>query len=265
MLGYEKPCNNSVEHRLSDEFEESVKAQKKAHAAEVLRDQYNDMSGVNVGRMARTIMRGDNLDSNGRKRKNTFDLVDLVLSTEEYRAYHGMLIESAGTVRAKADDLSDKIENAIQAAEQRLQAGLDNAVTLPDGRKAFLDTETGIAWADDGEQLDAAFTAGIDWQGKTTLQENQKNEQDLETLRGYQGQVEGIILDISDAQNTLDDTKDGGLSRDGMDAIQGRLDGSDNQLDSISAGVDKIMTLPQAPSQIAEQAPLADLSNLPSQ
>ena len=118
-----------------------------------------------------------------------------------------------------------------------MQGILDRAVTLPNGRKAFL-AANGEARTIDGNTLDPVLVAGIDWTGRPTWEEYQTQVQRLQALDDLAGRNAALLNEVGEIQDRLDDndrpTPDEleGIN-DGLSDILGGFDGIEQGLQSL--------------------------------
>lgn len=116
---------------------------------------------------------------------------------------------------------------------------MDRAASLPDGTKVFKNAQGEVVTLD-GEKVDPVLADTIIWKGNEPLHEEAAQSDDLlSRLEGHKARIDGITVDIADGQNTLEDTKNGGLTSQGFDGLQGQLDGFNSDLDSLESEVAK--------------------------
>lgn len=171
-------------------------------------DLQNELSGNEVGRTARFLSpeaRERLLAQRQGKPTKAMNALELALmSNPAYTAAYEGAADETWAAQSKVQSFQDEVEAAIAKTEADIARMVDNAATLPGGSKAFMDKD-GVAWSVDGERIDEALAAGIDWAGKPS-------REDYELLIERQGQLEqyahrGRVMAnrLGENQNRLED------------------------------------------------------------
>lgn len=231
-------------------FNNIVKAQNDADRAQAFADWHNDMAGRETGRMTRTVFNGISGFDASRRDRGKDEILDLVVnSAANYAVRYNDLMDGLKDTRSRAVDLSNRIDRLLDNAQKRYQDGLDKAVTW-DGKKVFLDTETGIAYTEDMEALPEEVTAGIEFAGKTTLQDHQKNKELLNKAEDLDSRSDQTLFNIDGMIGNLKDHEDGGLDGDGFKSIKDGKTKADQEITDIEAETKALENTMSAPSMV---------------
>ncbi|MGJ8671155.1 MAG: hypothetical protein ACSHXK_16850, partial [Oceanococcus sp.] len=140
-------------------------------------DLNNELSGNDVGRTARFLspeVRERLLAQKQGKPSKAMNALEMALmSNPAYAAIHKAAVDETRAAQRTAQAFQDDVEVALAEVRSGIARMLDETVTLPDGRKAFMGKD-GVAWTVDGEHVDDSITAGIDWSGRPTRQDYQE-------------------------------------------------------------------------------------------
>ena len=158
------------------EFNQIAQAQKERAKAQDLEDFNNELQGNEVGRQHRFLSDEafDEIHS-ARTGKKVFEwqALDaggfLLLNNLAYAQLHQQVAENNRAAQARSTDLQNRIGHAAAKLEKQIEATLDQAVTLPDGSKAFIRDDGAVLTAD-GELVDRAIVQGFNWDGRPTYQ-----------------------------------------------------------------------------------------------
>ena len=226
---------------MIDYFNAITRAQTEAQAAQALRDWHNDISGVDVGRMTRTaIPDNDTLNDAKSKRKDDTAL-DIILSSIDYDQMFADTQSRATDARSRGEDIGNRISALQEREDAAMQDILDRAVTMPNGRKAFL-AANGEARTIDGKTLDPALVAGIDWTGRPTWEQYQTQSQRLEALDDLADRNAAFLNEVGGVQDRLDD--DDRPTPDELRALNEQLSGVEDGFDTIETELDKFSASP---------------------
>ncbi len=128
---------------------------------------------------------------------------------------------------------------------------------MPDGRKTFL-SANGIAYAQDGQEIDPALAKGIDWSDRPTWEDHQVQTGRVGKIEGIARENDGLINRIGGIQDGLDDDNRPALNdlerfdKD-LGAIQTEIDGLNTRLNEFetkapSTGIDHDVSVEAIPS-----------------
>ncbi|MGJ8530557.1 MAG: hypothetical protein ACSHYC_00135 [Alphaproteobacteria bacterium] len=140
-------------------------------------DLNNELSGNDVGRTARFLspeVRDRLLAQKQGKPSRAMNALEMALmANPAYAEIHKAAVNETRAAQRTAQAFQDDVDLALSEVRANIASMLDEAVTLPDGRKAFMGKD-GLAWTVDGERVDDAITAGIDWSGRPASDEYQE-------------------------------------------------------------------------------------------
>lgn len=149
-----------------NEFDKIESAAADQRRQQDIDDLNHELSGNDVGRTARFLspeVRERLLAQKQGKPSKTASALEMALmSNPAYAAIHKAAVDETRAAQHNVQAFQDDVEVALSEARADIAHMLDEAVTLPDGRKAFMG-EDGIAWTMESERVDEAITAGIDW------------------------------------------------------------------------------------------------------
>ncbi len=103
---------------------------------------------------------------------------------------------------------------------------------LADGRKAFMD-EDGIAWTIDGEKVDEALAAGINWEGSPSREGYELLLQKKDDLDDYAHRGRVMADRLGENQNRLED-EDNPPTRNELDDIASEAEDLSNEARDLS-------------------------------
>lgn len=219
---------------------------KAAEQNPIERDINNDKMGVEAGQQTR-ISIDDNgyINTRASKDKSRSDLaLDIILSTVEYDKLFTKVDNRAIELRSRGETLQNRIESVLTRENTAMQNLLDNAVTLPNGKKAFLQSN-GEAKTIDGTPIDPALVEGIDWAGRPTWNEYQAQNERVQAVEGIASANDGLLSDIGEVQDRLadedrpnsDELEGFGESLDNINDGFGSLDAQLNEFESVLPNV----------------------------
>lgn len=164
-----------------------------------------EIGGYDNGRIHQ-ILSGDTADAirekrNGKDEKK-LSAFELAMLNAEYAALFHTAENNIDTAQHKATAFDEKVHNAIDEMQQRVEKTLDAAVTLPNGKKAFMNKD-GEVYTVDGERVDQAIVDGIDWTDRPTLEEYQEQLHRLEKLKELAHEGDRLGLHLADLDNEL--------------------------------------------------------------
>jgi hypothetical protein len=197
------------------DFNAIADAQREQKRARDLDDYHNELQGNMTGRMPRflsaeareALIEG----KTGQTSKSSFSALDwLLLNNPEFMlAYEramDALVEAEEVVQTA---LEDAIANAA-GTQRDLDALIDKAMHLPDGRAVFMD-QLGMVRDESGDAIDPALAATLEWQGHEPSYEDYAeafdtdNKADATVLTIRQDQAElGDIREQLDATRTVE-------------------------------------------------------------
>lgn len=152
-----------------DEFGaiESAAAEKRGQQSRD--DLASELRGDEVGRIGRFLSEDARQEliarRDGKPSKFQSALELALAANATYAAIHAAAVDETQAAQRTAQAFQDDFEVALSKVRSDIGQILDEAVTLPDGRKAFM-YEDGVARTVDGEPVDSALVEGIDWSGR---------------------------------------------------------------------------------------------------
>lgn len=231
-------------------------------------DLQRELSGVDVGRIPRflspemrdAIHEAKTGQSQFGMKLST--LVSLLMSDPEYARMYEAAVDENRAARNKHSAFEDRLEQSILRAREDVDHSIEQAVMLPDGRKAHLDKD-GIAWTIDNERIDKAITEGIDWAGHETRESHLAKVERLATLEELEQQSNGLGLRLGEIADALDD-EDTPPSKDELKAFREEQDEIIKQIDELDQSVHKALSSP-TPDQGFQSnlSALTELGSLP--
>lgn len=191
-----------------NEFDKIENAAADRRRQQDIDDLNNELSGNDVGRTARFLSpeARDRLlaKKQGKPSKAMNALEMALMSNPAYAAIHKAAVDETRAAQRTADAFQDDVDMALSEVQTDMARMLDEAVTLPDGRKAFRGKD-GVAWTVGGERVDEAITAGIDWSGRPTSQDYQELLDREETLGNASHQGRQLSNRLGEIHNELND------------------------------------------------------------
>lgn len=196
------------------EFDEIENAAAEKRRAQDFDDLQNELSGNNVGRIARFLSPEAHallMKKRNGKQSAAMTALELALMNDPYYAeiYSNAMVKLADYETATERALV-KLEVKLTKAETNIENTLDHAATLPDGRKVFRDAD-GQVWDQHETKIDGKAAASIEWQGsepsyEAYLEQKQK-VQGLKTsihkVRVYQTDVLGTLREKFDPNHPM--------------------------------------------------------------
>lgn len=191
-----------------NEFDKIENAAADKRRQQDIDDLNNERSGNEVGRTARFLSpeaRERLLAQKQGKPSKAMSALELALmNNPAYAAIHKAAVDETRAAQRTAQAFQDDVDMALSKVRADMARMLDEAVTLPDGRKAFMG-EDGVAWTVDGERVDEAITAGIDWSGRSTRDDYQKLLTREVTLENASLQGRKLSNRLGEIHNELND------------------------------------------------------------
>lgn len=254
------------------EFNHIAQAQRERAKAQDLEDYNNELQGNEVGRQHRFLIAEafDEIHSARTGKKNSdgklSTLEFLLLNDLAYAQLHQQVAENNRSAQARLTDLQDRIERAATKFGNQIEATLDQAVSLPDGRKVFMRKDGAILTAD-GELVDPIIVQGLNWDGRPTYEtylERIEGHSKLEELKA-EGDKHSLRLgEIMDALEDEDSpptaTELQSLS-DEQDKISETIDALDSEVSKIEHGFDSQPSTPRSETGTSV-APIANPTDL---
>lgn len=191
-----------------NEFDKIENAAADRRRQQDIDDLNNELSGNDVGRTARFLSPEARerllAQKQGKPSKAMSALEMALMNNPAYAAIHKAAVDETRAVQRTAQAFQDGVELALSEARADTARMLDQAITLPDGSKAFM-SKDGIAWTVDGERVDEAITAGLDWSGRPTRDEYQELLAREETMENASQQGRQLSNRLGEIHNELND------------------------------------------------------------
>lgn len=190
-----------------DEFHIISKAQKERWRQQEHDDHNNDLRGMSekVGRMARPINPEVREDINGeRKGKKMATALELAMLNADYAEMYNTVLNGNIELLNNMTDLDDRIGRLMDNVNEKIETTLNQAVTLPDGRKVFMH-EDGQVYSSDNELVDLDLVAGIDWTGRPTYSDYLALLTDRDDVQELRDENNRNSVRAGEIQNDLED------------------------------------------------------------
>jgi len=233
---------------------------KNAARSQDLEDWHNDISGLQTGRMTRTTLRDEDgvpvTRKNNKHRSGSDDTLDIIMLGMNYEELFEHTRSRAIELRSRGEDLQARIDTILQRERAAMQDIIYEAVTLPNGDKAFL-SEDGNAYTQGGEMVDPALTEGIDWTGRPTWENHNLQATKIEHIENIERQNEALLGRIGEIQDRLGDDP----TTDELEGFGRELDDIGGRFDTIEASVIQFGS-PILSSVSPETAPSLELPEL---
>lgn len=250
--------------RYTEEFNTITEFANEKRKAQDLEDLNHERVGADVGRISRFLgSDAHNIINGERKDRKGIDPLELALLSAEYmQAFENADLGIRGA-QQKGDKVRAKLDEAIEQLQREIDETLEDAVTMPDGRKAFMN-EHGEAFTEDGERVDQAIVDGIDWAGRPSLEKREDQLRRMAKLHELSGQEQRLSFRLGELHNELHDDKP---SQDRVDEIRKEADAIFDQYGEMNVTIGKLTqshTEPEITSQTTiitpEKAVIPDLS-----
>lgn len=230
-----------------DEFNIINKAQNERLRQQDLDDLNNELRGVDVGRISRFLSPDARKIVNGeRKDKKGLDPLELVLLSAEYMQAFEAADHGIRDAQQTGDKVRAKLDEAIEQLRQEIDETLNKAVTLPDGRKAFMNKD-GEVFTDNGERVDQAIVDGIDWAGRPSLEEREDQLRRMDKLQELSREEQKLSLRLGELHNELHD--DDKPSTDRVEEIDRESKEIGERYEEMDSTIDKLVrNAPDQPS-----------------
>jgi len=175
-------------------------------------DLQREMSGIDNGRLARFLspeareaIRNGRTGIRGGDKLSALDL--LLLQDQQYASFYTAAMHTNDRAREQVESLQERIKRAVNKANQQIESTLDQAASLPDGNKAFMDKDGKVFTADD-ELVDPAIAEGIDFDDRPTREAYQSQIKARDEMLRMQTEAGSIELRIGERRNALEDRDD---------------------------------------------------------
>ncbi|MEM5585909.1 hypothetical protein WNZ15_25865 [Roseibium sp. AS2] len=255
------------------EFNHIAQAQRERTKTQDLEDYNNELQGNEVGRQHRFLSAEafDEIHSARTGKKNTngklSTLEFLLLNDLAYAQLHQQVAENNRVAQARLTDLQDRIERAAAKLGSQIEATLDQAVTLPDGRKAFM-RDDGAVLTTDGKLVDRAIVQGFNWDGRPTyetyleLAEGRTRLEELKTEGDKHSFRLGEIMDALEDEDSPPTASELQSLNDEQDKISEAIDALDSEVSAIDRSFDSQPSGPRSEtgSSVAPAANPTDLT-----
>ena len=224
----------------SDEFNSLTKIADEKKRAQDLEDLNLERSGANVGRIQRFLV-GANAPNllqakKDREAQQLQTLLDIMMLDQEYAALWQKVGDDARKTQNEIEDFQKELRERIAQTDTAIAQMLDDAVTLPDGRKAFMNKE-GKAFTADGDAVDPDVAAGINWQDTTPYEEFLALQDYRNRLNDANHRTQAMEVQIGDILDRHNDESDPptksqlGDDQDGIEAIRKEVQEMQSDLD----------------------------------
>lgn len=194
-----------------NEFDKIENAAADKRRQQDIDDLNNELSGNDVGRTARFLspdVRERLLEQKQGQPSRAMSALEMALmSNPAYAAIHKAAVDETRAAQRTAQTFQDDVDVAFADVRADIARMLDEAVTLPDGSKAFMGKD-GVAWTVDGKRVDDAITAGIDWSGRPTREDYHELLAQEETLENASQQGRQLSNRLGEIYNELHDEDD---------------------------------------------------------
>ncbi|MEP2943002.1 MAG: hypothetical protein ABJN40_01625 [Sneathiella sp.] len=240
---------------LTGAFNAITEIANEKRKAQDLEDLNHERSGVESGRMQRFLVGGNgSIAQQAKKDREDAQLrtmLDVLMQDQEYAALWNEVDQDTLKAQSKVDALQERIDTAIEQAKEGLQQTLNDAVTLPDGRKAFMG-EDGVVRAADGQKVDPAIVSGIDWTGRPTYDDYRKQRDTLDKLNDLDRQNRANSAKLGDIRNRLHDDENPS-SKDDLKRDKDTVRDIEKDIDGLNVQVDAALSKDQ-PQQTTEMS-----------
>lgn len=200
-------------------------------------DYDNKTSGADVGRQERHGSKGDIDPATGERKGSAAqaharDLQWLLANDLVFAKAHQSAMREVTATFAFAHDIMERL--LLQKAEiaEDVAEALDDAPTLPDGRKVFRD-ENGVVWDEHGKMVDADTAPDIQWTG------NEPSYEDYQALLERRAENDAAIERVKDAENRLGDLNTE-LTRDNPPISTPRIEDIEREAEDIEKDLKEI-------------------------
>lgn len=197
--------------RYTEEFNTITEITHEKRRAQDLEDLNHERCGVQASRMQRFLNGGSDIQSQqSKKDKETQQLqtlLDIMMLDQDYAVLWHKVGEDARNAQAEIGAFQKQLRERLAQTDIAIAQMLEEAVTLPDGRKAFMNKE-GEAFTANGDAVDPDIAAGINWEGT-------KPHEDFLALHDMRGSIisaqhrtHEMEVQIGDIQNRHSDKND---------------------------------------------------------
>ncbi|MEO9900842.1 MAG: hypothetical protein ABJO97_11015 [Roseibium sp.] len=235
--------------------------QKERALQQDLEDLNNERLGNVTGRMQRFLSPEafeNNQSANSGKKGSTAKLSALdilLLNDPEYARIHKAALDENRAAQVKVTDLQDRIDRVMAKLDNKIEETLDQAVTLPDGRKAFMN-EDGEVYTTDGELVDQAIVEGFDWNGRPPLETYLSLTADRARLGELESESQQHGLRLGEILEALEDQDDPATKGE----VQSLREEQDDIVENVISMNDEVHTI-----ESRHEAPSASIQATPDQ
>lgn len=191
-----------------NEFDKIENAAADRRRQQDIDDLNNELSGNDVGRTARFLSPEARerllAKKQGKPSKAMSALEMALMNNPAYAAIHKAAVDETRAAQRTAQAFQDDVDMTLSETRADTARMLDEAVTLPDGHKAFMGKGE-VAWTVDGERVDEAVTEGIDWSGRPRREDYQELLAREETLESASQQGRQLSNRLGEIHNELKD------------------------------------------------------------
>ena len=177
-------------------------------------DLQHEIAGREVGRIGRFLPEkakfGGASDKKRTERTEALTRLQiLMINNPAYSALWHETVDVVTKAEIAAETALEKAQTRLEEADEAVEAMLDRAARLEDGRSVFRDAQ-GRVWTEDGELVSGSDADAIDWppgapgyeEFKAQKDAAQRARQDIDDIRRYQVDVLGTARDrMSDPEN----------------------------------------------------------------
>lgn len=193
-----------LEDRFEVEKREQAEALRRQHQME---DLAAELGGYDNGRShhilsseTQEIIKGERNGKGGHR----LSALELALLNAKYAELFRAAETENREAQQRTGQFRDKAENAIERMQREIDMTLDAAITLPNGKKAFMN-KRGEVRTVDGEPVDQAIVDGIDWSGRPCLEHYRDQLHRMERLKGLAHEGDMLSLRLGEIDNELHD------------------------------------------------------------
>ena len=226
---------------FTKEFNTIGKAQNERIRQQDRDDLNHELAGVDVGRIKRFLSpESRDIVDGERKSEKALSALELLLLSADYAQAFEATEQAIREAQQKAGKFLDKVDQAIEKLQQEIDETLEQAVTLPNGKKAFMNAH-GEVFTEDGERVDQAIVDGFDWTDKPSLELRDDQLRRMDQMRELDVEGTDLSLRLGEIDNALHD-EDNPPDRDEVDALSDEVDGISSELNVLDKKLDSLLT-----------------------
>jgi hypothetical protein len=240
------------------EFNDKSGAAEEARQRLDFEDAQREAAGIEIGRIPR-FLSSDAREaiaerSGGRASRSSMSALDiLLLNDPEYAQIHQAALDENRAAQAAVTDLQDRIARVMGKLDAKIEETLDQAVTLPDGRKAFMN-EDGQVYTANGELVDPSIAEGYDWKGRPTHETYLSLTQDRARLEQLAKDNDAIGIRLGEFADRLEDD-DTPPSKEEIEDIRAQQEADLKRVKEMDHDVQKVEKRHEAPEASQSVAP----------